>query len=268
MLPVNAGANSRTGVYNRSSTSHWKSMNDRTETLLASLAGLAAFRDTDGSLDDNLQKLSAIAAEVLDARNCSVMLISEDFSLRVCANHGNLPDAAYREPVRKGEGISGYVASSGEPLLVEDIGNSPFAGYARHPSSPDRSMVCSPIMIDANVIGVVNINGRSHPFRMEDLKALEIIAMFMGKAIQVFQLRGVLNSRFAQMSLLGSNEKVEKLVWEAQHPEKMAKILAKSFYKEMARSGFSSAQIINAATEIISELSGTLHRHKKRLGED
>jgi hypothetical protein len=33
----------------------------------------------------------------------------------------------------------------------------------------------------------------------------------------------------------------------------------------MAKAGFGSGQIINAATEIISELTQSLHKHSKRL---
>jgi hypothetical protein len=50
-----------------------------------------------------------------------------------------------------------------------------------------------------------------------------------------------------------------------QNPDQVAKILAKSFYKEMTRAGFGSSQIVNAATEIIAQLSGSLHRHSKRM---
>ncbi len=240
-------------------------MEDHDHRLLASLAGLTAFRDAEGSLDENLGKLSALAAEILEARNCSVMLVSENSSLRVCANHGELPDAAYREAMMRGEGISGHVASTGISLLVEDIAHSDFASLARHPESQEVSMMCAPVRIDSNVIGVINVSGRSIPFNVADLKTLEVVAMFIGKIIQIIQLRSVLNSRFAQMSLVSSNEKVDKLFAEAEDPERMAKMLAKSFYKEMTRAGFGSAQIINAATQIISELSSTLGRHRERM---
>ncbi|HQT26103.1 MAG TPA: GAF domain-containing protein [Burkholderiales bacterium] len=240
-------------------------MEEHARKLLTSIAGLNAFRDYEGSLDDNLGRLSALAAEILDAGRCSVMLVSEDSSLRVCANHGELPDAAYREAMTRGEGISGHVASTGKSLLIEDISNSAFARLARHPESGEGSMVSSPVMIDSNVIGVINISGRSAPFDESDLKALEIVAMFAGKIIQIIQLRSVLNSRFAQMSLISSNGRVDKLFEEAENPERMARILAKSFYREMTKAGFGSAQIVNAATQIISELSSTLGRHRDRM---
>jgi hypothetical protein len=37
------------------------------------------------------------------------------------------------------------------------------------------------------------------------------------------------------------------------------------FYKDLAAAGFSSGQIIEAASEIIGQISGDLARHKKRM---
>ena len=81
-------------------------------------------------------------------------------------------------------------------------------------------------------------------------------------------MQNILNSRFAQLALLHEAEKsLEPLgVGAAVHnPDQVAKILAKSFYKEMTRAGLGSNQIISAASEIISQLSGSLQRDNKRL---
>jgi hypothetical protein len=45
----------------------------------------------------------------------------------------------------------------------------------------------------------------------------------------------------------------------------VADILTKSFYKEMTRAGFSSSQIIYAASESITRLDGKLQPHNKRM---
>ncbi len=49
------------------------------------------------------------------------------------------------------------------------------------------------------------------------------------------------------------------------NPDQVAKIYAKSFYKEMARGGFGANQIISAASEIISQLNDNLEQHSKRI---
>ena len=44
--------------------------------------------------------------------------------------------------------------------------------------------------------------------------------------------------------------------------------MAKSFYKEMTRTGFGSSQIINVASDIIAQLNTSLQRHSKRMGRE
>ena len=119
-------------------------------------------------------------------------------------------------------------------------------------------------------MGVVNVtdckNGK--PFRPGDLNLLDIVAMFIGKSIQTLQLQSILNSRFAQMALIQeAQQNIGSSLKSVLHnPDQIAKIVAKSFYKEMTRAGFGSSQVINVASDIISQLNSNLQRHSKRIG--
>ncbi len=232
------------------------------------MSNLARFRSSDQSLNDNLQKLSGMIAALVDVENCSIMLSEDGAILRVCANFGNLPGVAYKESVKNGEGISGHVLATGASLLIEDIGKSGFARYARHPAASKKGMICVPVMVDGVALGVININGprRRKNFTRDDLHAMEIVAAFTGKIIQGLQLQRTLGSRFAQMSL--GNGMTAQKISDAQNPGRMAKILAKSFYREMAGAGFGPAQIIDAASEIISELGKSVNKHRGRIKRD
>lgn len=242
------------------------------ENPLIKLQDLSSFLEQ-GSLDDNLQQLAVMAAKILGAENCSIMLLNdfefEDLRMRVCASCGPLPAAAYKESIGKGEGIAGRVIATGKSLLIEDIHQSEFAQWARHANDPRKSLISSPITINSRIVGVVNVSGqtRGHTFKLDDLNLLDVVALFIGKSIQVAQMQNILNSRFAQMALVQEAEKNigGALASAVQNPDQVAKILAKSFYKEMTRAGFGSSQIINAASEIIAQLSGSLTRHSKRL---
>jgi GAF domain-containing protein len=242
-------------------------------TPLAKLLDLSSFLESDGTLDENLYQLAKMAARILNAENCSIMLLNDDefekLHLRVCANFGNLPASAYQSPVKRGEGISGHVAATGKSLLIEDITKSEFAQAARQLHDPRKSMISSPILINGKIIGVVNVNAPKHqrPFNLDDLNLLDIVALFIGRSIQVIQLQSILNSRFAQITLAAEADKTfgNALFTAAHNPDQMAKIVAKSFYREMTKAGFGSNQIIKAASEIISELTQSLHKHRKRL---
>jgi len=176
-----------------------------------------------------------------------------------------------KEPIKKGEGIAGYVFTTGQSLLIEDIKKSGFADRARRANDPRRSLISSPIEVNTCIVGVVNVCGHREVFNKLDLNLLDVIALFIGKSIQAIQqaiqLQISLNSRSAQLALIQeAQENIGNSPENALHnPGQVANILTKSFYKEMIRAGFSSSQIIYAASEIITRLNGKLQRHNKRM---
>ncbi|SCY11381.1 GAF domain-containing protein [Nitrosospira sp. Nl5] len=245
---------------------------DEVENQLLRLQDISDFQEN-GSLEDNLLQLTEKTAEILGAQNCSIMLLNdgepENPRMRVFAGHGELPSAAYKESVRKGEGIAGHVIATGKSLFIEDINKSEFANRARRASNPHKSLLCSPIRINTRIAGVVNVTGcnKGESFTQRDLNLLDVVVLFIGKSIQAIQLQNVLNSRFAQMALIQEGEKnignsMESVV---HNPDQIAKIMAKSFYKELTRAGFGSGQIINVASDIIAQLNNNLQRHSKRV---
>lgn len=239
---------------------------DATDNQLMRLQDLQQFLAS-GSLEDSLQEQARQTARLIGAGHCSIMLLNsgsgEDLRLGVCARTGVLPDAALQAAVARGEGISGHVLATGRALLVPDIRASEFAHLARRPES-GGSLMSAPIWIDGKIVGVVNLSGALHGpvFTGAELHLLEVIALFIGKSIQVIQLQHLLDSRFAQLALLQEvQERVGSSVRTAyRHPGDAAKILARSFFREMNKAGFEPGQIVTAATELIEQLNNKLHR--------
>jgi hypothetical protein len=182
--------------------------------------------DHAGTLDEHVVELSALAARVLDAENCSITLC---------------PDGAAREAA----------ASAAD-------------GHER-----SARTLCSPLSIDGQLLGLIRLSDpkTKASFDEQDLNLLELLTLYVSRSIQVVQLRNVLKSRFAQLALMHdvTNSAGESLVEAAQHPEQMRRIIVKSFYREMVRAGFGPRQIVNAASEIIAELTRSLRRYSKRL---
>lgn len=243
------------------------------ENTAIKLQDLSSFLEEE-NLDDCLLRLAETAASMLAAEKCSIMLLKDgdrgNLRMRVCACHGYLPEVAYQESIGKGEGIAGQVVASGKSIHVEDIGNSDFSNRARRPNDTRKSLISSPIRIGNRMVGVVNVSGylQGEAFKPTDVSLLELFGLYIGKSIQTVQLQNILNSRFAQLALVRETEKNlgAPLDTVLQNPDQVARILAKSFYKEMVRAGFGSNQIINTASEIIAQLSDGLHRHNKRMG--
>jgi L-methionine (R)-S-oxide reductase len=222
------------------------------------------------TLEDNLHQQAAMTAALLGAASCSIMLLNtgegEAMRMSVYARHGELPEAALQASVARGEGIAGRVLASGESLLIEDIGKSEFAELARHPQA-GCSLLCVPIRIDGKIVGVINAAScpGNTPFGETELRLLDVASLFIGKAIQVQQLQRLLDSRFAQLALLQeAQQKVGESVRTAyRNPEDVAKILARSFFREMTKAGFESGQIVSAASELIGQLNQHLQKEDR-----
>ncbi len=242
---------------------------------LVELVGLSNFLEAQTDLDGCLSDLAAMAAGILQVGTCSIMLFQPeqgdgDFRLRVFAAQGDLPFHALTEAARVREGIAGQVAARGEPLLVEDITQTEFLPFARRPGEPSKCFIAVPITIADTVIGIMNFSNPEGGRTLDraDLNRAVSVALLVGKSIQVIELQKILQSKFLQVSL---SQEAQNLVGSAiaplsQDPERMAKIVAKTFYREMTRAGFDARHIVKAATEIISLLNQTLKKHEKRMG--
>lgn len=226
-----------------------------------------------GNLEDNLVQLTKMAANILDAENCSIMLLNDgepkNPRMKVCANYGFLPKAAYEESTGINEGIAGHVISTGTSLLIEDINKSEFINQARRKNDLHKSLLCTPIKINKLIIGVINVSSRPNEerFTLSDLNLLEAVALFIGKSIQAIQLQKILDSRFAQLALaketqINIDNSSDILL---HHPNQVAKILARSFYRELSKMGLDSSQIIIAASEIITQLNNNVKLYSKRI---
>jgi L-methionine (R)-S-oxide reductase len=210
-------------------------------------------------------QLATLTAKILDAENCSLILLDEtsvdNQRVSICASYGPLPLTAYPESISKG--IAKHIVKTGKSLLIEDTDQSEFVECTCRSADLRKSLIFSPFTIDARIVGIANVSGGlNRRFNLVDLNLLEVVALFIGKSIQVIQLQNILNSNFAQLALVRDGQTNSGSAMP--NPEQVAKILAKSFYKEMVRAGLETNQIIDAASEIITQLSISLQRHSKR----
>lgn len=223
-----------------------------------------------GTLDDNLHSHAELAKRLVGATSCSIMLLNSespnDLRMRLCASAGDMPSDASDALVGSGEGICGKVLASGRALLVENIACSEFAMLARRKRAAVPALMSAPVRIDGRLVGVVNVTGAA--FSETELQLLEVMGLFIGKSAQVIQLQHLLASRFAQMALVREAHERGGLPAGTtyQNPEVVARILARSFYKEMTKAGFAPGQIVSAATELIGQLKGTLQESAQAAG--
>ena len=239
---------------------------------LGRLRDLAVFVSAEEDLRAHLGKLAGLAASVTEAATCSIMMLSEGADdaprLKLWCSTETLPVSAWNETPRSGESIAGRVLEERAPLLIADIRSSEFAPLARQREDRGPSFICTPIAIGKHVIGVMNLSSRlgASPFDESDLRLAEIVATLIGKSVQVERLQTMLRSKVAQTTLAKEGAHVVgRLTDGSVPPARVAKLLAKSFFRDLAAAGFEPGQIIEAASEIITLVSQDITRFKKRI---
>ena len=141
-------------------------------------------------LSARLERVLEQAMELLHAERGSVMLLDEDAGeLTVRASRGLDPSRLFRVPV--GEGIAGWVAQHGEPLLVPDVSQDPrfCVQMDRMTGFRSRSILCVPLKSRERVIGVLEaINKRGEAgdsrFTQADLELLTTLASWVAVAVE------------------------------------------------------------------------------------
>jgi GAF domain-containing protein len=238
---------------------------------LGRLHDLAVFVGEGEDLGAGLEALVGLAASVTEAAACSIMLLSEGERdaprLKLWCATPALPASARDERPGPGDPIAGRVLASGEPLLVEDIRASGLAAWARAREDQGSSFICTPIVVGRHVIGVMSLSNRpdAPPFGEADLRLAQIVATLIGKSVQVERLQTLLRSRVAHASLAREEKAVvTRLTDGTVPPARLAKLLARSFFRDLSAAGFEPGQIIDAASEIVSLVSADLGRFRRR----
>jgi len=146
-------------------------------------------RSITGTID--LEELFAMVSgemtRLLNARGCIIRLV-EDGTLPVKASYGLSLKTEKEMNLHIGDGIAGWVAQKGKPLLVEDVASMP--EEMRVPVLRVKSVVCVPMKIGDRIIGTIglydkkNDNGNIISFSFDDLATAEGFASITAVAIE------------------------------------------------------------------------------------
>lgn len=138
-------------------------------------------------LDEMLEIVVEMAARVMKARLCSLMLLDETTG-ELVLRATQPPSPAYRDrpPLKVGEGVVGTVVRSGEPATVLDATADPryrHAAIARQEGL--CSLLCVPLAVRDRVIGVLNCySGEPHRFTSDEVALFSTLANQTALAIE------------------------------------------------------------------------------------
>ncbi|UCG77861.1 MAG: PAS domain S-box protein [Nitrospirota bacterium] len=138
------------------------------------------------TISELFKKVTEEMTRLLEARGCIIRLLEEN-KLPVKSSFGLSFEMEKEMELEIGDGIAGWVAENGKPLLVEDASHMP--ENMRVPVIDVKSVICVPMFIADRIIGTIGIYDKKDPlgniisFDNDDLSTMEGFASLTSVAI-------------------------------------------------------------------------------------
>lgn len=224
----------------------------QTAQRLSCLLEVAQVVNSSLEVDAVLGQVLSQAKHNLGAESGSIMLLEEGSrELRVLAAQGPRASTIRGRRQTLGDGIAGWVALHGQPVLLHGRAEDP--RFHRICDRTDvRDALCVPLQAGEQVIGVISLNNRLHaePFSDEDLELLTALAHQAALAIR--------NARSFQ-EMRRQRSTVERLLDElvgAQQEERMR--IALQIHEGPAQTLFAALSNLEAARSLAAGASDEL----------
>src|SRR5205823_6884529 len=176
------------------------------ELRAAVAAGALAAREGHRPL---LQAIVEVARAIFGARAASIMLLDEGAGELVFeAVTGEGEDTLVGRRIPSETGIAGWVAQSGQPLVVEDVAADPrFAvDEARRTGYVPKGLMTVPLVRNERVLGVLNVLDRPERRRFS-VAEMDLLGLFANQAAVALDL--LLQARRIDALLAESGDELE-----------------------------------------------------------
>jgi len=187
-------------------------------------------KQLDQSLDlrDIVSPVLEALAEHMDMQYATLTLLNRQTGdILIEAAHGLSPQQARRGRDKLGEGVTGQVVLTGEPMVIPRTSESPlFLDKTRRGRRSDTSFICVPIKVEQEVVGALSVD---RPFETggtldDDVRLLTIAASLIAQAVKLRRaaqeeqerlalenehLRAELRDRFRPANIVGNSHEMQ-----------------------------------------------------------
>ncbi len=197
-------------------------------------------------LEEVLSLILDRAADILEVKLVSLMLIEEETGELVIKVARGLAERIVKAArVKMGENISGWVAESGEPLLVPNIDKDPRFVRRDGERYYNRSLLSVPLKAKGKVIGVINVNNKADKgvFNQDDLDLLIALSNQAAMAIENSRLHERVRGKAealeaANQELKKVSEEKREFVSQVSHDLRTPLTSIKGFTSILLTGGF------------------------------
>ncbi|MGD0530209.1 MAG: GAF domain-containing protein [Polyangiaceae bacterium] len=167
---------------------------------------------------DELRAIVRAAASVLDAEAAALFLVDEEHDeLKFEVALGGRSEIVENLTLPLGEGLAGYVASTGQPLAVSNVEkDARFASaFAQKVAYIPKNILCVPMTLADRTVGVLEMLDKRGgvPFGVRDIEILGHFARLAALTVQQMRLFTDLRHLFRHLmaDVLRDDEAVEDL---------------------------------------------------------
>ncbi len=156
---------------------NWVALNDMAQAITSTLEEPKIFQRVMTSVNSILQ-VEAGALLLVDHKTNDLK-----FAVTLKGDVARFSDIR----LELGQGIAGWVAQHGQPLLVPDVSQDPrfYPQIDQATGFQTRSVLCVPLTFKQRMIGVIEVmNKRNANFTQGDLKLLTMLASWVAVAVQ------------------------------------------------------------------------------------
>ncbi|WP_303723026.1 response regulator [Malonomonas rubra] len=195
---------------------------------MADLVLLKKIGETASTGSDLQELFDLILDSIVDSADvevASLMLVEDDGLLHIAAARGLSDEIISTVRVAAGEGISGHVLATREPVLISNLDHdSRFKSHVSGERYKDQSLLSVPIIVRDDIVGVINVNNKrsGESFDLEDQNLLMAIANQVALAMENFELVNSLRAQAATLErtndeLVRMNRARTRLVCNLSH---------------------------------------------------
>ncbi len=138
-------------------------------------------------IDDVLQLIVTMTAQMMGSKICSIMLLDGDTGeLRIAATQSLSEKYRRKPPLKTGQSISGRVVQERRPIIVADVTKERDYMYPDMAAKEGLvSLLSVPMMVRDKAVGVINsYTSMPHSFTSEEVRLMQAIANQAAIAIE------------------------------------------------------------------------------------
>ena len=173
----------------------------KTEDIFKTLCEIGKDLSATIDLDELLTKIMEGARQICDVKADSILLLDkkkDELYFRIAL--GEKGEEIKKIVLPVGEGIAGWVAKNGQPLIINDVHADPrFSEKVDETTRLEtKSILCVPIKFKEEILGVIEVLNKSNDeeFTDSDLQYLTVVASQAAIALNNSQLMNELHNFF------------------------------------------------------------------------